>query len=210
MKSSLVRGTIIFDCIFFSVLSCEIGKRFIALNKATSDYIDNLKSLEASPDVRILAKFSSTYRKLGEIVSQFNSIYCSGQIFWYSMYILYTLACVNRVVANGAENIGAITSMIGKLVALTLMLQSGVRYTSSIASEAKHFQYLINQLSCCTRVGGVSVQYRVQNLDSYASREDSHKVTCWGLFYIKRGTVLQTISLLVYYLVVSLQMHSIQ
>ncbi len=80
-----------------------------------------------------------------------------------------------------------------------------IEYASSIGTEAEKTLILVNKIWSFAKENDFKILYQIQKL-SY----NQIKMTCWQFFYLKRVILLRALSILIYYLFVSLQMHALR
>ncbi len=135
-------------------------------------------------------------------------IYGPAQILWHSIYIILSLSEVNNFVVRGSEgelNITALYGFIGRIIVLTFLFGLIIEYASSIGTEAEKTLILVNKIWSFAKENDFKILYQIQKL-SY----NQIKMTCWQFFYLKRVILLRALSILIYYLFVSLQMHALR
>ncbi len=135
-------------------------------------------------------------------------IYGPAQILWHSIYIILSLSEVNNFVVRGSEgelNITALYGFIGRIIVLTFLFGLIIEYASSIGTEAEKTLILVNKIWSFTKENDFKILYQIQKLS-----HNQIKMTCWQFFYLKRVILLRALSILIYYLFVSLQMHALR
>jgi len=127
------------------------------------------------------------------------------------MYIIYSLVEINNFVGNGIKkdvDYAMLSGFILRIVALTCFLHLFVEYGSNIAHEANKSEILINRLWCAVNQNDIVMSYKIDHLRNLTS-DRRVQLTCYQFFNINRSVLLRALSILIYYLFVSLQMRAL-
>jgi len=101
-----------------------------------------------------------------------------------------------------------LSGFILRILALTSSLHLFVEYGSNVGHEANKSEILINKLWCAIKQDDIVMLYKIDHLWHLTS-DRRIQLSCYQFFNINRSVLLRALSILIYYLFVSLQMHSL-